>query len=674
MAAPMLGLAALAALFVGAQFEDAAKMQRLERFASVSRDVSALIHELQRERGASAGYIGANGDGAFANRLTAQRTRTDRALARFRGAIAGDDTLEDQIAQADRRLQMIASHREAVTALETDMSATVAPYTQAINALISLLSNEISAIDAEGSTGIMVALLNLVQAKENAGIERAVGSNAFSSGAVSLDNHRRAIALQARQQAYFDAFRQMADPRWAGRLDGLLDSAEARAVDDARRVLLAGGYGAPVDAYSGPQWFDLTTSRIDALMALETDLAGELIVTAQDRYAAARGLAWTALATGSSILLLTLALSAAMVWSVVPPLRRATQTLVRIGAGDTQVNVEGVERADEIGALARATQAFLTAARERDAMAERNARLEREASEQRSRMLADMSDQVRRAADSSLSEVSALADTLSGRNSAMRAELERAGREAGHAEAATRENLEQADRAAALAGELSQAIGEVTEQIARGDTLARGAVEKASRTRDQVEALKSAADQISDFVTLISGLAEQTNLLALNATIESARAGEAGKGFAVVASEVKALASQTNTSAEEIAQRVQAIQARTGEAAGSISDIAAAIDSLGEVTGAVSAAMEEQRASAGAFASFVEQNRDALNGLAARIQAVTSVTRAGAEESGAVSDMVSRMADMAGVARTQIPEIINRSIGAAGEGTGKQAV
>ncbi|MBJ8007055.1 methyl-accepting chemotaxis protein [Bacillus cereus] len=81
-----------------------------------------------------------------------------------------------------------------------------------------------------------------------------------------------------------------------------------------------------------------------------------------------------------------------------------------------------------------------------------------------------------------------------------------------------------------------------------------------------IYSLETRSKQISDIVTVITGISNQTNLLALNASIEASRAGAAGRGFAVVADEVRKLAEQTEASAKDIAKLIGETQAEAEDA------------------------------------------------------------------------------------------------------------
>jgi len=103
--------------------------------------------------------------------------------------------------------------------------------------------------------------------------------------------------------------------------------------------------------------------------------------------------------------------------------------------------------------------------------------------------------------------------------------------------------------------ELEKAIDKINNSYKNVDNTSKNilsSLEKFQEVKDKGINLETRAKDITNIVSIVSGISEQTNLLALNASIEAARAGEAGRGFSVVAEEVRKLAEQSKGAVEEI--------------------------------------------------------------------------------------------------------------------------
>ena len=145
-----------------------------------------------------------------------------------------------------------------------------------------------------------------------------------------------------------------------------------------------------------------------------------------------------------------------------------------------------------------------------------------------------------------------------------------------------------------------------------------------AETRTTIEALNEQVGRIGAVADMIGEIAAKTNLLALNATIEAARAGEAGKGFAVVASEVKALATQTARSTQEIAEHIAQVRSATGVSVAAVVRIEQTIGEIDAIAGSIAAAVEQQGAATAEIARNVAETASAANEMTSHATEVSA--------------------------------------------------
>jgi signal transduction histidine kinase len=332
---PLVGLTVMAAIGIAASVSRGVQADRVNDQAVFAVSLSKLVHELQRERDLSAGWVGGGRDAGYGG-VVSQRVLVNEALQTFRNDVENLDpdtegsVFRRRVDAALKRFDQINEERQRI---EADPGWTVARtldyYSNNIAGLFAVELELAGETDDRNLIGNVATFVSLGRYKEAASQERGVVYAVASTGRFAPGEFQRFATTLGAQDTWRSQFDINASPEQAARLDALQSHPDVTQTNGLRNylrnALLTGNATSEVDL-DPREWFQRTSARIDLLRGVEATIADDVAAASQAAQSAASRQALLYSVILALVLVVTVALSLWLARSMVGPLRTLTRS------------------------------------------------------------------------------------------------------------------------------------------------------------------------------------------------------------------------------------------------------------------------------------------------------------------------------------------------------------